>query len=134
MPMRDRDIDIAHMLDQKALRIRERGWYTLDEHHQLVRCGMMGFMEWRWSSLKKTGVDPARVAITEFPGKITVSTVLLGLNHNIVNGEPPIVFETAVFHPGHSSIVRRYATYDEALRGHAEIVAVLEGDPKRTRS
>ncbi|KKM77691.1 hypothetical protein LCGC14_1367430 [marine sediment metagenome] len=52
-----------------------------------------------------------------------VSTVFLALNHNFGDG-PPILFETMVFKEGssHDEDCRRYATQEEAKKGHAELV------------
>lgn len=65
-----------------------------------------------------------------------VSTVFLGLDHAFGSG-PPVLFETMAFsaagemrnllgreHEVHEELEqRRYCTYDEAMKGHAEVVA-----------
>lgn len=65
-----------------------------------------------------------------------VSTVFLGLDHGW-GGGPPILFETMAFSSAPRTVsmfgrerevheeldARRYATYDEAMRGHAEVLA-----------
>lgn len=66
-----------------------------------------------------------------------VSTVFLGLDHGF-GGGPPLVFETMAFSAAtkmvktfgdrereiHEELTqRRYSTYDEAMRGHAEVAA-----------
>jgi hypothetical protein len=53
-----------------------------------------------------------------------VSTVWLGLNHNFLGDGPPLIFETMVFLPlpSHDSIdMQRYATEEEAKRGHEDM-------------
>lgn len=77
-----------------------------------------------------------RVALDEFEDGSRVSTVFLGLDHAF-GGGPPLVFESMsftaatkthnVFGSGereyHGSIdQRRYSTWDEAMRGHEEMV------------
>jgi hypothetical protein len=48
---------------------------------------------------------------------IAVSTVFLGINHNFGDG-PPILFETMIFDGKSSDRQWRYATWEEAERGH----------------
>lgn len=54
-------------------------------------------------------------------GKVRVSTVFLGLNHNWREG-PPLIFETMVFGGRYDGHIQRYSTWDQAEIGHAEIV------------
>lgn len=58
---------------------------------------------------------------------LTVSTVWLGVNHNFIGDGPPLIFETMVF--GDHSLAEdacwRYATEDEARRGHEKVVEAL---------
>jgi hypothetical protein len=67
-----------------------------------------------------------RVNITLLDSGVTVSTVFLGMDHNII-GPTPLWFETMTF--GHSDnsdqIQERYETWDEAEAGHARIVKRL---------
>lgn len=78
--------------------------------------------------------DPAykRVGLTEITSasdasvSYRVSTVWLGVNHNYVDGGPPILFETMVFGPENADeYMQRYATEDEARAGHAETITVV---------
>lgn len=64
----------------------------------------------------------ARVALTPIDG-IQVSTVFLGLDHSMHLSGPPILFETLIIGGPLDGEQRRYATWDEAERGHAEAVA-----------
>ena len=57
-------------------------------------------------------------------GESDVSTVFLGLDHSF-GGEPQIWFETLIFGGPHADWMERYATYDEAKRGHERVVARL---------
>ena len=57
-------------------------------------------------------------------GGVLVSTVFLGLDHQLGEG-PPLLFETMVFNgPGHE-YQERYSTWDEAEAGHNEVVKIL---------
>lgn len=58
-------------------------------------------------------------------GESAVSTVFLGVNHQF-HGGPPKIFETLVFGGPRADTMRRYSTWEEAERGHAEIVAELK--------
>jgi hypothetical protein len=55
-------------------------------------------------------------------GEATVSTVFLGLDHNWEGG-PPLLFETMIFGGPLAESQWRYASWDEAVAGHA--LAVL---------
>ena len=66
-----------------------------------------------------------RVAQTELRDGTWISTVWLGLDHSFGSG-PPLIFETMVFANAHEYgeewDMRRYATHDEAVQGHNEMV------------
>lgn len=52
-------------------------------------------------------------------GEYTVSTVWLGLDHNLFKGNP-LIFETMIFYKDRNSLdyQERYSTEEEALLGH----------------
>jgi hypothetical protein len=58
--------------------------------------------------------------------KIRVSTVWLGLDHNLEPDSKPILFETMVFGGRNTGLCRRYSTELEALVGHNEIVDIVQ--------
>ena len=62
-----------------------------------------------------------RVAKTEING-ITISTIFLGLDHNYFGNEVPILFETMVFGGELDQEEERYSTWEEAVKGHDEMV------------
>lgn len=69
-----------------------------------------------------------RVAYTELPNKIVVSTVFLGLEHGFDERGRPILFETPPFNSLDGSLddhMERYATWEDAEAGHNRIVAQL---------
>lgn len=72
-------------------------------------------MTWaRW--LEENPKD--RVIEQTYIGKIFVSTVFLGLDHNWAGGEP-ILYETMVFnHDDEGEYQTRCFTYEEALKMH----------------
>lgn len=66
------------------------------------------------------------VAKTTLPGGVEVSTVFLGLDHRFVaSSGPPILFETMIFGGPRDGEQQRYATWEEAEKGHAEVVASI---------
>lgn len=76
-------------------------------------------MEW---AMKFEDLDYKRVAFTEL-GDLEVSTVWLGTT--VSREGPPLIFETIVF-GGEDERTTRYATLEEAERGHAAIVEELQ--------
>ena len=96
----------------------------------------------RWGRAFGDG-DSRRVAETQV-GDVWVSTIFMGLDHNYSRQGPPILFETMAFVGGVSADqlrdvflagnfietlyvgFARYATWDEAERGHADAVADVE--------
>lgn len=77
--------------------------------------------------MERADRDGSRVVgRTELPGGVEISTVFLGLNHQHGDG-PPVLFETAVFGPDETDIVRRYHSWEEAERGHADVVRARGG-------
>ena len=79
--------------------------------------------EWgKWMSentraVAKTSVDGA-----------DVSTVFLGLDHSFRFGATPILFETMIFGGPHDEYQERYATLEEAMKGHERAVAIAKGE------
>jgi hypothetical protein len=67
-------------------------------------------------------------------GKATISTVFLGLDHNFFGRGDPVLFETMIFGGGLDQEQRRYATYTEAERGHAEAVTAVRIAQARIKS
>src|SRR5213075_3113938 len=63
-----------------------------------------------------------RIVRQERVGAVNVSTVFLGLDHQFGNG-PPVLYETMVFGGPLDREEDRYSTRDEALAGHARMVA-----------
>ena len=77
-----------------------------------------------WTQMWET--DSRYVGNTEV-GDARVSTVFLGIDHRFSGDGPPLVFETMVFglDDYDEQYTERYATWDEAERGHARIVEMV---------
>lgn len=66
-----------------------------------------------------------RVAQTTLPDGTWISTVWLGIDHQFIDTEPPLIFETMVFWSEENLSeldMARYATEAEAQTGHDAMV------------
>lgn len=70
-----------------------------------------------WEKARREEPDSFRVAYTEIGGA-SVSTVLLGLDYQMLTGGKPMLFETLHF----DGEIDRYETYEEAVKGHWKAV------------
>jgi hypothetical protein len=102
----------------------------LDEvTHEIRTANMMEWAEWVELSFK----DPdkyRRVGRTEI-NNLLVSTVFLTINHAWVNKGEAQWFETMLFKEGGKKAIDgycwRYATWDEASKGHETVVEMVRG-------
>lgn len=84
--------------------------YILDGHTPVVENDLL---KWgRWFETAKR-----HVAKHEING-LGVSTVFLGLDHNWNDEGVPILFETMIFGMDDEEYQERYATWEEAEKGH----------------
>lgn len=67
--------------------------------------------------------DPQNKIANDQVGDASVSTVFLGIDHNFFGDGPPVLFETMVFVGKGDGQMKRYASYDDAERGHKETLA-----------
>jgi len=108
-------------------------WYVLNANHDPVP--VHDLMEW---SRFFENAEARRVAQTSIHG-LWVSTVFLGLDHGWSGGQP-ILFETMIFRDEKHAppeiyfeqiqnwahdYQMRYATWDEAVRGHETVVTTI---------
>lgn len=77
-----------------------------------------------WMRLMKRD-DERRVGYTKIDDQAFVSTVLLGLEHGRDKQGRPIIFESMVFGDDDNNECMRYATLEDAKRGHAKLVAMV---------
>lgn len=59
-----------------------------------------------------------------YVGKVRVSTVFVGIDHNFGKGTP-LLWQTMIFGGVHNGGGKRYASAGDALTGHASFVALL---------
>lgn len=67
-----------------------------------------------------------RIVAKTTVGKLKVSTVFLGLDHNWGEG-PPALFETMIFGIDDDEYQTRCSTWEEAEAQHAEAVRIAQG-------
>ena len=71
--------------------------------------------------------NPNRIVDQTHVGEAFVSTVFLGLDHNFTGKGEPLLFETMIFLDGwEDEYCERYATWDEAERGHQDAIKLAE--------
>lgn len=58
-------------------------------------------------------------------GEVFISTVFLGLDHNLFGQGPPHLFETMIFGGEHHQKQWRYPTQADALEGHAHAIELV---------
>jgi len=84
-----------------------------------VAVDVLTWAEWWAANLKACRIGEDQI------GKVRVSTVFLGLDHNFQGGEP-VLFETMIFGGPLDSSQWRYRTYADAERGHQEALAQVK--------
>lgn len=88
---------------------------------KVVEC--KDLMKWaRWFQ----NIDGRRVA-QDMVGKVSVSTVFLGLDHSFGEGKP-LLFETMIFGGKHDDYQTRYSTWEEAEKGHEEALKLVKNN------
>jgi hypothetical protein len=89
--------------------------YILDQNGEPAACeDVIAWAAW-WSAANR------QVAEDRIKG-VRISTVFLGIDHNLGDG-PPLLWETLVFGGALGGELKRYATREEALAGHAAMLA-----------
>lgn len=79
-----------------------------------------------WAKWMEEDRSVRRVA-EDFVGKVHISTVFLGLDHNWGFSKKPVLFETMIFGGKHDQYQARYCTWNEAVKGHKKAVNLVKG-------
>jgi hypothetical protein len=95
--------------------------YILDGHTPVHEPDKLAWAAWR------TKHNAERQVAADIAAGALVQTMFVGIDYNFGRGEPH-VFETTVFNECGTSIPDRYATWDAAAAGHAEVVARLQAN------
>jgi hypothetical protein len=93
------------------------GHYILDGHQPVAVTDVLEWAHWYEEADRRVGLS--------FTEHFEISTVFLGLDHNFGGDGPPLLFETMVFRKhgkAYDLAMDRYSTWDEAERGHLEMV------------
>ena len=93
------------------------------EGHNVIDLGEGDDSLFRWARWFEEA--DRHVARTELPDGLVVSTVFLGIDHSFGRTGPPLLFETMAFHDGDGRETERYATWEQAEKGHAAMVAAF---------
>ena len=96
------------------------GRYILGPGHILIPC--TSIEDWGRALADDTANIVQQDVIA--PG-IAISTVFLGLDHNMFGDGPPLVFETMIFREGDGNETFRWSTWDEAMEGHKALTEAL---------
>lgn len=92
--------------------------WILDADLRPVPCGDL--LRWaQWFEHSDRHVAETRL------GRVRISTVFLGLNHQWQPGGEPLLYETMIFGGARDGEIDRYATWNEAMAGHAQRVAQI---------
>lgn len=94
--------------------------YILDDDGSPVPCDSLT----GWAMWFEANGDKRRVAFDRI-GDIEISTVFLGFDHSF-GGASPLLFETMIFHGDHDEYCERYTFREDALKGHARAVKLVQ--------
>mgnify|MGYP001573561839 CR=1 FL=1 len=93
--------------------------YILGKKHELIETDLMTWAKWF------EDINNWRVA-NDFIGKVQISTVFLGLDHNFSMRGEPLLFETMIFGGKRDNEQWRWHTWKEAEVGHKKILKKLK--------
>lgn len=93
--------------------------YILDNEGNPVAVDFNKWVMWYEKAQGKRHVGRDKI------GDVEVSTVFLSINHNWGDG-PPLLYETMIFGGELDGEQWRYATKEEAEKGHAAAVALVK--------
>jgi len=85
-------------------------WYILDKDNKPIESNIIDYSEWEEKNPELKAVKQ------DYIGDIFVSTVFLGLDHGY--DDIPILWETMIFNGEHDQYQERYASIEEAIKGH----------------
>lgn len=92
-------------------------YYILDNKRATPVADVMTWGRWLETADRKVARDEI--------GDVSVSTVFLGLDHNLGEGRPHL-FETMIFGGEHDQFQVRCTTWDEAEEQHARAVRMVK--------
>lgn len=93
--------------------------YILDDDKNPIPASLEEYVKWKLENNIHVGKDEI--------GGVRVSTVFLGIDHQFGKG-PPILWETMIFGGQHNEAQSRYASHDDALKGHQVALERVKDD------
>ncbi len=96
--------------------------------HEAVKVELLDWARWYERSCEHGGHE-RRVAYTMVTPEVEVSTVFLPIEtfmSALQELDPPIIFETKVFGGPLDDMIERYCSWDDALKGHWEVVRQVQ--------
>jgi hypothetical protein len=100
-------------------------YYILDGHDVRPVPDVVTWAKWFEAHDRRVAFD----MVGDGDARVEISTVFLGIDHNFGVGRVPILFETMVFGGPEDGYCDRYATWDEAVVGHAAAVVLATAIP-----
>jgi hypothetical protein len=97
------------------------GQYILDGHTPIPCADLITWAQWFATTERTTERTVGR---TVLPDGTRISTVFIGIDHRFDDHGPPLLFETMIFGGAQDGYQERYATWDEAVEGHAIAVDI----------
>lgn len=98
---------------------QRHAFWILDGHTPVPEPDARAWAEFMQQARRHIGLDRIEQAECD---PVDVSTVFLGLDHNWTCNGPPLLFETLVIGGPLDQEMYRYATWQEAERGHRIVV------------
>jgi len=95
--------------------------YILVDGEPVYEPELLTWARWFETSAKE------RIVAQDTIGDTLVSTVFLGINHSLITGAPPILYETMIFGGPHDQYQKRSSTRAGALDRHNHAVALAKG-------
>lgn len=95
-------------------------YYILTDTREPQSATLLEWGKWFQEDKRRVGYDEV--------GKVTVSTVFLGVDHRFTDG-PPLLFETMIFGGAHDQYQTRCSTWAQAEAMHAAALALVRDRP-----
>jgi hypothetical protein len=110
-----------------AMRSRIMRICVLNENKEVV-----ALTDGEWFRWMLEHGDPKQRVAESIIGPVRVSTMFLGSEvsslHLFDKDPTPMTFETMIFTKDKNIVAGRYATWDEAVKGHAAVIASLNAN------
>jgi hypothetical protein len=104
--------------------------FTLDKDKNVIPCDLNTWAEmFEDNEVRRVKLDTINEGLHN---EIVISTVFLGLDHGFGERDKPFVFETMIFGGENDQYQKRYVSYEDALKGHADAVKLVKANEQFT--